>query len=362
MQDVSPNEAADLSLDSRAPQQLEPGLWRVPVPLPFATQYVNVYLLQGVDPAQGWLLVDCPLATSRAEAALRRGLEQARITPADICAIVITHAHPDHLGAAGYWQRLTGAPVALLALEAQIIAPLWEDLSNRAFLEAARTLSVHGMPADEAQSLVTRAVQLRRLLEAPAHPQVLAHGQRVRLAGSTFHVYWTPGHADGHLCLLREDGVLIAGDALLAEMRPTVGMYPWTRADPLAQQLRSLALLRDLPARLVLPGHGYVFANLQARADALSGLYSRQAVGIARLLAEASDGLSVHTLARALYPARWHAVDSRLVAMAEALAGLEHLRALGRAELVVDADGLVLYRWAHDGQRPTAEEPLPASA
>src|SRR5260370_5090908 len=188
MQDVSPAEAADLSLDSLAPQQLEPGLWRVPVPVPFATQYVNVYLLQGADPTQSWLLVDCPLATSRAEAALRRGLEQARITPSDIRAIVITHAHPDHLGAAGYWQRLTGAPVALLALEAQIIAPLWEDLSNRAFLEAAHTLSVHGMPADEAQALVTRAVPLSRMLESPDNPQLLAHGQLVCLAVCQFLV------------------------------------------------------------------------------------------------------------------------------------------------------------------------------
>src|SRR5260370_27444055 len=99
-------------------------------------------------------------------------------------------------------------------------------------------------------------------------------------------------------------------------MRPTVGLYPWTRPDPLAAQLRSLALLRAVPARLVLPGHGHVFADLRARADALSGLYSREAVGIPRLLVAAPDGLSVHTLARALYSSRWHAVDSRLSAMA----------------------------------------------
>ena len=34
-----------------------------------------------------------------------------------------------------------------------------------------------------------------------------------------------PGHADGHLALLR-DGVLVAGDALLGGITPNVGLWP----------------------------------------------------------------------------------------------------------------------------------------
>ena len=343
MQDLSPSEAFELPIESFDPQELEAGVWRLPVPLPFGAHATNLYLLRG-DSSARWCLVDCPLLTPRAEATFRAGLAAADVAPEQIGAIVLTHPHPDHLGGAGYWQRETGAPVYSLAIQMRGLPALWEDPTNSAFLAAARALAAHGMPPEEAQVLVIQAVQIRSELEAPAHPTLLAHGQHLRLAGSTYRILWTPGHADGHLCLLRNDGLFVAGDAVLPGIRPTVGWYPWSRPDPLQDQLTSLSALGTLPVRLTLPGHGRPFVDLKRRTDELAGIYSRELVVTARILADAPDGLSAYALAHQLYDARWHSRESRLLAIAEAVARLEHLRFLGRADQTIDSDGSIIYR------------------
>ena len=65
-----------------------------------------------------------------------------------------------------------------------------------------------------------------------------------------------PGHADGHLCLLRDDGVLIAGDHLLTPITPAIGLYPESRPDPLGDYVSSLALVEELRPRVSYGGHG----------------------------------------------------------------------------------------------------------
>ena len=351
MQDATAMEIANDALDPSLAEETEPGIWRTPVPTPFGARRANVYLLSGARSAGGakdWTLVDCPLATRAAEEALLATLDRAGARPEDIGAIVLTHGHPDHLGAAGLWQQRCGAPVYALAHEAHLIATLWMDGSNQAFLEAAQALMAHGTPPDEAQTLVTRAVQVRRLLAPPEAPRMLAHGQRLHLGGRLYTTIWTPGHSDGHLCLLRDDGALLAGDAMLPALTPTVGWYPWSRPDPLGDQLATVAMLRDLPARLVLPGHGRPFTALPERADALAGVYARELVTVARLLAEHEAGMTAYELASSLYSARWRVRDSRLAAMAEAVARLERLRRLGRARRVEDGEGLLRYVRAHE--------------
>ena len=351
MQDALLGEQAGMMPDPSEPVRVEEGVWRVPIPLPFGAHAVNVYLLRGRDASAGWCMVDCAIGTARAEEALRLGFERAGIGERDISDIVLTHSHPDHVGAAGYWQRATGATVHSLPLQVRNIPSLWDDPANSAFHSAAAILVTHGMPADEAQALITQAVEIRGLLEFPAHPVLLAHHQRVHLAGNRFQVFWTPGHADGHIALLRDDGVLVAGDAILPPpMRPTIGWYPWSRPDPLHDELETLALLADLPARLVLPGHGSPFSDLRARADELAGTYTREIVVVARLLADAPAGLNAYVLAHQLYEARWHNSRSRLLAISEAVARLEHLRLLGRAERDTREDGTIIYqRTREDG-------------
>ena len=75
---------------------------------------------------------------------------------------------------------------------------------------------------------------LRAVHPVRRRPQPVGPGDSV----DGWDVIATPGHADGHLCLVR-DGVLIAGDHVLPTIS-AVGLYPDSRPDPLADYLRSL--------------------------------------------------------------------------------------------------------------------------
>ncbi|MBA3826941.1 MAG: MBL fold metallo-hydrolase, partial [Ktedonobacterales bacterium] len=74
------------------------GIWRIPLPVPFAPGTVNVTVLHGDGE---WVLVDCGLGTRSSDAALAAGLAALGITAGDLTALVLTHAHPDHIGPAG---------------------------------------------------------------------------------------------------------------------------------------------------------------------------------------------------------------------------------------------------------------------
>ena len=92
-------------------------------------------------------------------------------------------------------------------------------------------------------------------------PELLREGDEV----DGWRVLELPGHADGHICLER-DGVLVAGDHLLGVITPTVGLYPESRPDPLADYQASLRRTIELAPRIALPGHGDPVSDPVARA------------------------------------------------------------------------------------------------
>jgi glyoxylase-like metal-dependent hydrolase (beta-lactamase superfamily II) len=75
-------------------EQVRPGLWSIPVPLPNnSLRYVLVYLF-ATD--RGAYLIDAGWNTNEAYGALDAGLAVAGYTMADVQGVLVTQIHPDH--------------------------------------------------------------------------------------------------------------------------------------------------------------------------------------------------------------------------------------------------------------------------
>lgn len=295
------------------------GVQRVTFALPLGIDHVHCYLLRDSDGA--WMLVDTGLGLPDAEERWRAILDGL---DAPVARIVITHFHPDHIGAAAIVARLTGAPVNQGRLDDEQCRRVWG--AGRSVEAYAAYMVEHGMPEEDAGGLRRESDMLADVVHLPVDPQLLEVGERV----DGWEVLHLPGHADGHLGLLR-DGVLIAGDALLATISPNVGLYPGGRPDPLGDYLGSLARIAELAPRVAYAGHGPTIDDPAARAGELVE-HHRERLEETRA---ALDGgaLTAYEISLQLWPDPLSR-GLRRFALAESRAHVEHLVDKGQARRV----------------------------
>jgi glyoxylase-like metal-dependent hydrolase (beta-lactamase superfamily II) len=318
------------------PDEIEDGLWRIPLPLPFALRSVNVYLT--ADGAGGWTLFDSGLGLQADEQALRAGLAAAGAALEDISALVLTHAHPDHIGLAGLVVATSGCSVYMLTREVERMYRVWgayeKDADDRVIPALQAMYRTHGLPDDALASVAPSTRAMRQILRLPPRQAILtvADGETLRLGERGHEVIWTPGHSDYHICLLRDDGVFFAGDHVLPSITPNIGVYPDARLDPLGDYFASLERVRTTPARLVLPGHGHPFTDLVRRVDELRAHHVERSATLLQALALYPTGAQAWELASALFAGRLRTVDDQRFALAETLAHLERMRIDGILE------------------------------
>jgi glyoxylase-like metal-dependent hydrolase (beta-lactamase superfamily II) len=97
-------------------RDLPAGVQRARLPTPFAAGAVNCYVL--VDPPV--TIVDPGTMTPKSLARLNVALAGAGCSFDDIEQVVVTHAHPDHFGAAAWVARHSGS--VILAGRAEVAA------------------------------------------------------------------------------------------------------------------------------------------------------------------------------------------------------------------------------------------------
>jgi hydroxyacylglutathione hydrolase len=180
---------------------------------------VNVYLILTPDRVT---LIDTGVAGS--EKVIFEYLRSIGRDPGEIGILILTHAHPDHIGAAKTIHETTGCSVAAHAAD-----QAWIEDTDR----QARERPVPGFPA-----LVGGPVTLN---------WVLKEGDIIELdEGRSLTVIHTPGHSPGSIALLlRPEMVLFSGDAI-----PVPGEMP-IYDDP-AATLDSIGKLMDIDGIVML--------------------------------------------------------------------------------------------------------------
>jgi glyoxylase-like metal-dependent hydrolase (beta-lactamase superfamily II) len=219
---------------------------------------VNLYL---VEEGGRLLLVDAGAPGDwnllvRAVAGLGRRLD-------DLEAVLLTHAHADHIGTAERARTTAGARVWVHHADAEITRtgrPTRTDGRIRSYLlraEFYRTLF------SLARRGATRIVPVREA-------GTFTDGETLELPGRPRAVH-APGHSPGSAALLLEGrGVLLTGD-VLATRNPLTGrdgpqIMPSGLNSDTPQALRSLAALDGIRAGLLLPGHGEPWSGDMAEA------------------------------------------------------------------------------------------------
>jgi len=310
-------------------EQVRPGLWSIAVPWPESSlRYTLAYLLNCPG---GVALIDTGWPTERGWAALASGIRQTGHDLTEVRYVLVTHAHPDHLGLASQVRDTSGAQVGMHPADAAILgrpdAWPWRP-------RLGGWLRSRGAPADQAAEildLMTGAVERHAHL---ARPDVeIEHGSRPLGAGTGLVAVWTPGHTPGHLCFYDEDrDVLLTGDHVLPRISPHIGFMPGTEGDPLGDYQVSLRALARYHAAEVLPAHEYRFGDLAGRIAALLRHHQRRLAEIEYVVA-CDPGLSTWAVAAALTWSRgWEQTRgaARQSAVSETYAHLVHLRARQR--------------------------------
>ncbi len=305
--------------------ELVDGIYQIRVPVPFPLKYVQCYLIREHD---GWALIDTGLHYEPSYQAWDAAFKALQTDPKQIRRILITHAHPDHYGLAGYFQNLSGAPVYALDEEIRIIPIEWEPAGAHMVL-LEEFLETHGMPSRRIEQTVERSLEILRMLEPQPELSALHEGDPIELGGCRYEIIWTPGHADGHLLLQgQENGVLFSGDMILMKITPNIPLWPALDPNPLKSYLTSLERIERLPVRMALPGHRAVIQDVPGR---IVELREHHRIRAQKCWDAAKDGHNAFEICMEVFPGI-ESVDDVRLAMVETLAHLEYLASENRLE------------------------------
>lgn len=318
---------------------IAPGVHWLRMPLPFALNHINLWLLEDGD---AWVIVDTGVANDETRQYWDAALA-ATVGSRPVSRVILTHHHPDHSGNAGWLTRRFNAPMVLTQTE---YLACHSVLESRAGYDLEALLAMYrrnGLVAENEAKMRTRGAHFHRLVkEFPTSYSRLLDGMVLSIGGREWRVLVGYGHSPEHASLYCEDeNVMISGDMMLPKITTNVSVQAIEPlGNPLKLFLDSTRAQAALPAdTLVLPSHGLPFRGIRERVEQLVHHHDLR---LAELVA-ACD--SPHAAADVIPVLFRRPLDAHQMffAMGESMAHLHYLEAEGRVERSIGGDGVIRY-------------------
>ncbi len=325
----------ELTPDEALAEAAAAGIHRLQIPTPFAVGRVNCYLIED----EPLTLIDTGPNSGKSLDELQRQLAEAGHGLSDIGLVVISHQHIDHLGLVEIVAEHSGADVAAIAPLVGFVESYGTD-SERDDEFAGGLMRRYGIPDDVVSALRSVSASFRGWGSAAKVTRPLRDGELLELSNRSFEVQHRPGHSPSDTVFWDADRrILICADHLIAHIssnplmaRPLDGSDE--RPQALVTYLRSLARTRELPAEILLPGHGEPITDHVALIDERFAMHRRRAEKLRKLIAERPR--TAYELAQSLWGNV--AVTQAFLTLSEVVGHVDLLMNAGLVREVADGD------------------------
>jgi glyoxylase-like metal-dependent hydrolase (beta-lactamase superfamily II) len=277
----------DLTPEAALEQAALAGIHRLQIPTPFAVGRVNCYLIED----EPLTLVDTGPNSGKALDELGTQLAARGHSIDDLELVIVTHQHIDHLGLVEIVAEHSGAEVAAIGVATERLANFDADAeADDRF--AVELMLRNGIPEEVTAALRSVSRSFRGWGSHVAVTKPLADGEELAFRDRTLQALHRPGHSPSDTVFWDERRqILIAADHLLANIssnplisRPLDGSSQRNQA--LVTYIESLRKTREMPAEIVLPGHGDPVVDHVALIDERLAKHERRKEKIHKLIAE----------------------------------------------------------------------------
>jgi len=244
--------SGDETLTNDEPKEVATGVFKIEVPVPFGTRYVNAYLINlGV-----LTLIDPGPKTSKAINVLDKALGKLEASIENVERLIFTHRHVDHMGMGNRIKMISNAETYIHESEKNAASNFYEEFDEtvKSFLAP---VAEAGVPKSILERLPAYYGIIKEVCEPVEIDKALKEGDTLNFGEINLNIIHCPGHSMGSICLYEnERKLLFTGDHVLKEITPNPFASGLSEHATLKRYLDSLKKIEKLPVETGLPGHG----------------------------------------------------------------------------------------------------------
>ncbi len=309
------------------------------VPTPYPVGPVNLYLIRAGDVN---VLVDTGPNTPEARQSLEKNFQNLGLSIEDMQFIIVTHAHQDHMGLAGWIKEQSGARICTHVRNMYWLTDYkgeWERQRNYFF----NFWKKNGVPDEIIQKM---NIYWNFFKEHSISTSVDCYVEKDSLfmvGTKEIEIIYTPGHATGHISLKVEDR-FISGDHLLLDITSNPVIEPPLPEEserPMSLPMYIESLERTLEIKgieEVYPGHGEPFINYKKVITTRIKHYMNRKKTVYKAMK--SKPMTLYEICKSIFPDLPD--NQRFLALSETQGHLDLLLVEGKVS-IEEKDGIMYY-------------------